>query len=123
MNDTVILPFPDARLSPNRRSDRRRLTSVRQMARNSGYFATKDAGICVPDRTPLHLYLTFCPPDHRRRDIDNLLSASKSTLDGIFNALGVDDSNIRLTTLGMGKRVEGGQTIVKIEIIRPERKP
>lgn len=122
MNE-LILPFPDARLSPNRRMDRRWLTNVRQIARNTGYFLTKDAGLTVPDKTPLHLYLTFCPPDHRRRDIDNLLSSSKATIDGIFQALGVDDSNVRLTTLGMGKRVKGGQTIVRIEVIRQERKP
>jgi crossover junction endodeoxyribonuclease RusA len=77
----------------------------------------------VPDRTPLHQFLTFCPPDHRRRDIDNLLSSSKAFIDGIFLALGVDDSNVRRTTLEMGKKVKGGQTVVTIEVIRPERKP
>ena len=123
MNNTVTLPFPDSRLSPNKRSDRRWLTNVRQMARNTGYFEAKSAGLSVPDHTPLHLFLTFCPPDGRRRDVDNLLSSSKATLDGIFQALGVDDSNVRLTTLEMGKRVKGGQTVLKIEVLRPERNP
>lgn len=122
MNDTITLPFPDSRLSPNRRMDRRWITNVRQMARNTGYFLTKDANLHVPDKTPLHLYLTFCPPNHRRRDIDNLLSASKSTLDGMFQALGVDDSNVKLITMGMGKVVKEGQTVVRLEVIRPERK-
>lgn len=113
----LILPFPDARLSPNRRMDRRWLTSIRQAARETGYFLAKEAGLSVPDHTPLHLFLTFRPPDNRRRDDDNLLSAFKSYRDGIFQALGVDDSNVRLTTLGMGIRVKGGQTVVRIEVI------
>jgi crossover junction endodeoxyribonuclease RusA len=118
----LILPFPDARLSPNKRKAHRWLTGVRDIARNTGYFAAKEAGLSVPDRTPLHLYLIFNPPDNRRRDVDNLLSSSKSTLDGIFKALGVDDVNIRRTTLEMGKRVDGGQMIVKIETIERKMK-
>lgn len=123
MNNELILPFPDSRLSPNRRTDHRWLTNVRQLARSTGYYLAKDAGLSVPDKTPLHLFLTFCPPDHRKRDLDNLLSSSKNILDGIFQALGVDDSNVHLTTLGMGKSVQGGQTIVRIEVIQQERKP
>jgi crossover junction endodeoxyribonuclease RusA len=119
---TLTLPWPDSRLSPNGRRDRRWLTGVRTIARNTGYYAAKDAGLQIPDRTPLHVYLTFNPPNHRRRDIDNLLSSSKATLDGIFQALGVDDSNIRITTLEMGKPVKGGQVICRIETIRQERK-
>jgi crossover junction endodeoxyribonuclease RusA len=115
--ETLTLPFPDPRLSPNKRSDRRWLTGARNIARNTGYFAAKEAGLRIPDRTPLHLSLTFCPPDNRRRDVDNLLSSCKSVLDGIFQALGVDDVYIRRTTLEMGKRVDGGQMIVKIEPI------
>jgi crossover junction endodeoxyribonuclease RusA len=114
----LTLPFPDSRLSPNNRRAHRWLTDVRNIARNTGYYAALDAGLCIPDRTPLHLWLTFSPPDNRRRDVDNLLSASKSTLDGIFKALHVDDCNVKLTTLEMGKRVKGGQMTVMIEPIQ-----
>lgn len=117
--NTLILPFPDSRLSPNRRKDRRWLTSVRDTARSNGYYAVKQAGLSVPDKTPLHMFLTFCPPDRRRRDVDNLLSASKSTIDGIFKALGVNDCNVRRTTLEMGNSIPGGQTIIRIEVIKP----
>ncbi|RPJ29163.1 MAG: hypothetical protein EHM33_01975 [Chloroflexi bacterium] len=123
MNNTVTLPFPDRRLSPNGRRDRRWITDVRQMARNTGYYLTKDAGLHVPDKTPLHLFLTFCPPDHRRRDDDNLIGAFKSYRDGMFQALGVDDGNVKFTTYSIGRIVKGGSVEVKIEAIRPERKP
>ena len=115
----LLLPFPDMRLSPNKRMDHRWLTGVRHIARNTGYFAAKEAGLRVPDRTPLHMFLTFHAPDARRRDGDNILSSMKSYIDGIFDALGVDDSNIRLTTYGFGKPIKGGQVVVRIEVIKP----
>lgn len=118
---SLVLPWPDSRLSPNGRHDRRRLTDVRNIARNTGYFLTLDARLSVPDRTPLHMFLTFNPPDNRRRDGDNLIGCFKSYQDGIFKALGVDDSNVKLTTYGIGKRVEGGQVVVTIEIINRKR--
>lgn len=115
MSTTLTLPWPDSRLSPNGRSDRRWITKVRQCARAAGFYAAKEAGLSIPDKTPLHLYLTFNPPDHRRRDDDNLIGAFKSYRDGIFRALGVDDSNVKLTTFGLGQRIEGGQVQVRIE--------
>jgi crossover junction endodeoxyribonuclease RusA len=118
---SLVLPWPDLRLSPNSRKPHRWLTNVRSIARNTGFFAAKEAGWSIPDRTPLHLYLTFCPPDHRRRDDDNLIGAFKSYRDGIFKALCVDDSNVKLTTYGIGKKTEGGAVIVKVVVIRPER--
>jgi crossover junction endodeoxyribonuclease RusA len=113
----IILPFPDSRLSPNRRHQHRYVTDVRNIARNAGYFAIKEAGVSVPDRTPLHLYLTFCPPNNIRRDMDNLLASSKPAIDGMFQALGVDDSNTRRITIERGKPVKGGQVVVRIEVI------
>ena len=34
----------------------------------------------------------FCPPDKRRRDGHNLASSMKGAIDGIADALGIDDS-------------------------------
>lgn len=113
----ISLPFPDPRLSPNRRRQHRWNTDIRSRARSSGFWAAKESGIQIPDRTPLHLFITFCPPDNRKRDLDNLLSSSKSSLDGIFQALGVDDCNVRRTTLEIGNRIKGGATLIQIELI------
>lgn len=117
MPDTFELPWPDSRLSPNGRRDRRWITRIRQSARAAGFYAAREAGVSVPDKTPLHLFLTFCPPDRRRRDDDNLIGAFKSYRDGIFHALGVDDSNVKLTTFGLGECTDGGRVIVRIALI------
>ena len=118
---TLTLPWPDSRLSPNGRRSHRRLTDVRSVARNMGWVTAMQAGLRVPDRTPLHLFLTFHPPDNRRRDGDNLIGCFKSYQDGIFKALGVDDSNIKLTTFGIGKKMPGGLVEFRIEIINPNK--
>ena len=122
MTREIVLPFPDPRLSPNKRSRHKWLTDIRSIARNVGFLAAKEAGVSVPDKTPLHLFLVFNPPDNRRRDGDNINSSLKSYMDGIFSALQVDDSNIRLTTYGFGKRVKGGQVIARLEVLQKEAK-
>lgn len=41
------------------------------------------------------LSLVYMAPDKRHRDLDNLLAASKSIIDGMAMALGVDDSRFK----------------------------
>mgnify|MGYP003403650944 FL=1 len=41
------------------------------------------------------LSLVYMAPDRRHRDLDNLLAASKSIIDGMAHALGVDDSRFK----------------------------
>lgn len=44
----------------------------------------------------IHVWLTFVPPDRRKRDDDNMIAAFKPGRDGMADALGVDDSRFRL---------------------------
>lgn len=64
-------------------------------------------------RPNAELNITFNPPDRRRRDLDNMLAACKAYLDGISDALGVDDSNFKLT-IQKGEVVKGGQVVVEV---------
>jgi CPA2 family monovalent cation:H+ antiporter-2 len=50
----------------------------------------------------------FYPPDRRRRDLDNCYSMCKAYQDGIFQALGLDDSRIRTVTLRFGRPRDRG---------------
>ena len=62
---------------------------------------------------PTGLHLIFHPPDRRRRDLDGMLSAMKPAIDGIADALGVDDSNFSLR-LERGEPTKGGEVVAVI---------
>lgn len=57
--------------------------------------------------------LTFIPKDNRRRDLDNLIASCKSLLDGISDAMGIDDSKFELTAK-MGEPQKNPHVIVEI---------
>lgn len=106
---TINLPWPPSELHPNSRVDRRRATKHRQAARDAGFYAVKIARAKVPVEAELRL--TFCPPDRRRRDLDNLLAACKSALDGMALASGVDDYGWSFC-IRRGDPVPGGAVVV-----------
>lgn len=87
----IMLPWPDRVLHPNARPHwsvkakqakaHRLLACTQAKAANLGTF---------PDG-PIHVWIDGYPKDRRRRDADGLLSSCKAYLDGIADALGVDD--------------------------------
>lgn len=113
--ELIRYPFPDMRLSPNSRKDHRRLTNERQYARQVGYYITLDSKLGFSGEKPLELYMLICPPDRRRRDDDNIEAAFKSTRDGIFKALGLDDNLIRRTVREVGDVEEGGAVYISLK--------
>ena len=109
----VVLPWPDNRLSPNAREDRRAIAGIRKAQKETAYWLAIKAGLSFPHlRENLHVRVTFNPPDKRRRDLDNMLASIKSALDGIAIATGVDDSLWGLT-LVRGDPVKGGTVTVE----------
>ena len=109
----INLPFPDSQLSPNKRIDWRALISVKQTAREIGFYAIKEAQIKLENK-PIELTLIFFLPDARRRDLDNLYSSFKAYQDGIFEALDIDDSLIKRVTLQWGGVHDNGSVNVFI---------
>ena len=114
---TIRFPFPDMRLSANGRTDRRYLAGLRQAARGTGYYLAKEHRLAFSGEKSLELYMLVCPPDRRRRDDDNVLSAFKSIRDGIFHALELDDSLIRRTVIERGDVEKGGAIYVRLSEI------
>lgn len=53
----------------------------------------------VPMTDEIALRLVFVQPDKRRRDRDNLLAAAKPQIDGIADAMGIDDSRFNPVTI------------------------
>ena len=100
---TIILPWPDSRLMPNRKNGRHwaGTQAAKVRARMDGAMSARQAigrnTISLPDQIPLRI--TFAAPDRIRRDLDNLHAACKASLDGIAKALGVDDSQFVPVTL------------------------
>lgn len=90
------LPFPPSSLMPNRKNGTHwaktnaSKTDQFQAARILTMEALSKTG---PQEWPekIALSLMYLTPDKRHRDSDNLLAASKSALDGVAAALGVDD--------------------------------
>ena len=88
MGRTVDLPWPPKALNPNNRKKHLHATSERKRYKTACWALSKEAKL---DYRLTHLDITFHPPDGRRRDLDNMLSAMKYGLDGLANAIGVDD--------------------------------
>ena len=117
----IRFPFPNMRLSGNSRTSHRYLTNERRVARETGYWITKDHGLSFSGDKPLELYMRICPPDRIRRDDDNIFSAFKSTRDGIFRALNLDDTLIRRTIIEWGEVEKGGAIYIRLEEMKGGR--
>lgn len=109
----VTLPWPDKVLSPNARVHWSRKAKATKAARDAAYWLTWQEVGRNMNWPGARISLTFCPPDKRRRDADNLLASCKGVLDGISDALGIDDSRFT-TSFRMGEPVKGGAVRVEI---------
>jgi len=112
----IPLPWPDRRLSPNARLHWAALARAKREARNVAIVATwrHARGQSLSGDGPLRVTLRFLPPDRRARDWDNLLASMKAGLDGIAQALGVDDKRFRLA-LELGEPLPPGEVRVQIQ--------
>lgn len=99
----ICLSWPDKRLSPNARLHHMAKASLVRKARAEAWGATLEAagralGTIRSDLAgtePIALSIRFTPPDNRRRDRDNMQHSAKHLLDGIAQALQVNDYRFR----------------------------
>lgn len=87
----VNLLWPPKELSPNARVHWSKRSKAAKKYRADCCYTVKAAKPGALPEGPLHLWLTFFPPDKRHRDDDNMIAAFKAGRDGIADALGVDD--------------------------------
>jgi len=115
---TFELPWPAKELSPNARhhwaaaarAKKTYRTRCRQVGEGVGL------GMASESAKTVLVHLTFVPPDKRRRDWDNLVASMKSGLDGLADAMGIDDSRWRLAFDVSDDPVEGGRVLVIVQI-------
>lgn len=102
----ISLPYPNSELMPNRKNGKHwgATSKAKDKAGLDAYFITLEA---LQTQKYDHiglipLQITFVQDDKRHRDLDNLLAASKPTIDGIAKALRVDDSIFEPITILRG---------------------
>lgn len=114
----VMLPFPDRRLNPNSSKGTHWAATAdkRKKARRDAAWLTTAAlaGRSIEQGRDLALVITFIQPDRRARDRDNLLAACKPMLDGVADALGVNDSQFEPVTIRREYGGKPGATRVEI---------
>lgn len=97
----ITLPWPDNRLSPNARIHWSKRREVVKAAREAAAWTVKAQmplharQAVAQGEEPIPVTISFIPPDHRRRDDDNMVASFKAARDGIADALGVDDRRFR----------------------------
>lgn len=93
---TVTLPWPDCALWQNARVHWAVLRSATRAARQRAHWECQWAGVRYLTITGRPL-LTWhvAPPDRRKRDFENFKAAMKPAIDGIQDALGIDDTHFR----------------------------
>lgn len=121
----VELPYPSAALSQNARGAWQRHYSEQQRAKMDGYLAALEAMNKCAYELPRGSGVTwavtvrFYPPDHRRRDVHNAFGALKHYVDGIAEAMQVDDSRFAMWTIEpFGDAACPGSAVLMFEEMR-----
>ena len=116
----VVLGWPPSDLSPNKRLHWAKVASAKKHYRQACLSVTKEQlkkyGKCnnLPER--LVLEMTFIPPDRRSYDRDNLVARMKSGIDGLSDALRINDKRFNTVISTMDQDYLGG--FVKIRILQ-----
>ncbi len=115
---SIHLAFPDQSLFPNRSKGKHWATlhKAKTEAKTASFLLTKmQTRNWQPTTENLRLTVTFLMPDRRKRDADNCLAAAKSALDGVAQALKVDDFQFQPVQVFREFGDKPGSMIVEIE--------
>ena len=112
---TILLPWPSRELSPNARVHWSKKAKAAKAARMYAFVRTLECKYFVlPVKDKITLAIEFVKPSRRRMDLDNMLASIKPIIDGIAQALGVDDSRFRYLLDVAEEPVKGG--VVRVTI-------
>ena len=103
----IVLPYPLPALWPNKRQHWSAKASATRTYRQWAKLAANTA-------KPGPVHLICCPkPFGPAPDMDNFIAACKALQDGLADAMGVNDRELRFT-YEMGSRCKDGAVIVEI---------
>lgn len=117
----IELPWPEACLAQNSRghwaSSASRKKKARVVAKRITTAALKKAK--MPVCNAVMLTMVFHQPTVKRaRDMQNVFGAMKYAVDGIADALGIDDSNFQWGAPSWGTPVDDGKVMVLIQPVK-----
>lgn len=105
----IVLPWPPSALSPNGRAHWRVLAKAKAKYRKLCFEHTRTTGgLPAIGGARVFLELVFHPPTLRPYDLDGLHSRTKSGLDGLCDALQINDRQFRPVLVDMGAKHPGG---------------
>ena len=116
----IVLGWPPSDLSPNKRLHWAKLAAAKKEYRKNCLNASREQLKKysklnnLPER--LVLEMTFIPPDRRSYDRDNLVARMKSGIDGLSDALRINDKRFNTVISTMDQDYLGG--FVKIRILK-----
>lgn len=99
----ITLPWPKRVLFPNARAHWAVRAKEVQRHRHWARLAANNAselfcpGKLHNETVVIHYRIRYTPPTNRRRDEDGVISSCKAYLDGIADALSVNDTRFRIT--------------------------
>lgn len=126
MSDTYVvrLPWPEPALWQNRRVHWRVRAKATKAARMSAWGIACDEGLFTSGIKSPRLVFSFYPPDRRKRDLQNMPATMKAAIDGIADALGVDDHGFKVAwPEAFGEPRPGGLVVVEISEATDLQKP
>jgi len=116
----VVLGWPPSDLSPNKRLHWAKVATAKKHYRQACLSVTKEQLKKYPKLNNLPevlvLEMTFIPPDKRSYDRDNLVARMKSGIDGLSDALRINDKRFNTVISTMDQDYLGG--FVKIRILK-----
>ena len=111
--NSFVISWPSPELSPNSRSHWGKVSTKKKTYRQAAFVLAKESGLHVTHDGPINVKLTFHPPTNHARDHDNLLASMKSALDGLADAMRVNDNLFR-PSVEIGEKAANG--FVRIEV-------
>ncbi|MDH2092688.1 endonuclease [Rhizobium pusense] len=110
----IFLPWPDKRLSPNSRYHWAQVARAKKAAKRTAHYTVLEAGIGKINATAINVKLSFYPPSKRHYDADNLIASHKAALDGISDAIGIDDRKFIISATPHGPVGKNGMVKVSL---------
>jgi crossover junction endodeoxyribonuclease RusA len=109
----IKLDWPPKELHPNARVYFRTKAAVTKIYRKAAYERADWGNFFHADvESDIAVRIMFHPPDRRRRDLDNMLASIKAGIDGIADALCINDRLLNPITIERCEPVKGGRVLV-----------